>query len=55
MDPGAYAKDLNIRRMFLIWRRSVYKVVYKEVLGFVVLFCIISAIYRNCLDDEQKK
>ena len=55
MDPGSHTNNLSILRMFLIWKRSVYKVVYKEALVFVTLFCIISVVYRNCLDGEQKK
>nr|CAH0103871.1 unnamed protein product [Daphnia galeata] len=55
MDKGASSNHIGIGRMLIMWRRSVYKVVYKELIAFLFLFGIISSIYRYALDDNQKK
>lgn len=41
--------------MLLRWKGSVYKVVYREVTVFLTIFGIISAVYRNALNEDQKK
>lgn len=46
---------MGIGRMLFLWRRSVYKVVLGELIVFLIAFGTISAIYRNALNDEQKK
>jgi bestrophin-3 len=55
MDKGAVSNHISIGRMLIMWKRSVYKVVYKELMVFLLLFGIISAVYRNALDENQKK
>lgn len=55
MDKGAMSNNIGIGAMLLRWKCSVYKVVYRELIVFLVLFGIISAVYRNGLDDNQKK
>lgn len=55
MDKGATSNHMGIGRMLIMWKRSVYKVVYQELMVFLFLFGIISAVYRNALDDNQKK
>lgn len=55
MDRGALANNMGIGRMFLVWKRSVYKVVMQELVVFLVAFGILSTIYRNALNDKQKK
>ena len=54
MDRGAMSNNVGIGAMLLRWRCSVYKVVYSECIIFLILFGIISAVYRNGLDDGQK-
>jgi hypothetical protein len=56
MDKGAtYANHISIGRMLFRWQRSVYRVVYKEPVTFLLLFGIISAIYRYVVNENQKK
>lgn len=55
MDQGAASNNMGLSRMLLLWKRSVYKIAYQELLVFLVVFAIISTVYRNALDDEQKK
>ncbi|EFX88204.1 hypothetical protein DAPPUDRAFT_41836 [Daphnia pulex] len=55
MDKGATSNHISIGRMLIMWRRSVYKVVYKELIAFLFVFGTISAIYRYALDEHQKK
>ena len=55
MDKGAISNHVSIGQMLAMWKRSVYKVVYRELMVFLLLFGIISAVYRNALDDNQKK
>ncbi|KZS15820.1 Bestrophin-3 [Daphnia magna] len=37
------------------WRGSLYKLCYKELICFLVPFGIVSIIYRQALDVEQKR
>ena len=55
MDRGAMSNHISIGRMLVMWKRSVYKVVYQELMAFLLIFGIISAVYRNALNEEQKK
>lgn len=48
------SNNMGIGSMLLRWRCSVYKVVYREFIIFLILFGVISAVYRNGLDDDQK-
>jgi hypothetical protein len=54
MDRGAMSNNIGIGAMLLRWKCSVYKVVYREFIIFLILFGIISAVYRNGLDEDQK-
>ena len=55
MDRGAVANHVSIGSMLLKWKCSVYKVVYREAISFLLLFGIVSAVYRHGLDDDQQK
>ncbi|XP_032790943.1 bestrophin-2 [Daphnia magna] len=55
MDKGAMSNNVGIGAMLLRWKCSVYKVVYREFLVFIVLFGIVSVVYRNGLDEDQKR
>lgn len=55
MDKGATSNHMGIGRMLIMWRRSVYKVVYQELIVFLLLFGILSVVYRSVLNDVQKK
>lgn len=55
MDKGALSNHIGIGRMLAAWKRSVYKVVYQELVVFLFLFGAISAVYRNALDATQQK
>jgi len=37
------------------WRGSVYKLIYKEVIIFCILYTIISLVYRLALYPGQRK
>lgn len=49
------SNNVGIGAMLLRWKCSVYKVVYREFLVFIVLFGIVSVVYRNGLDEDQKR
>ncbi|GFT75025.1 bestrophin-3 [Nephila pilipes] len=36
------------------WKGSIYKILWREFLIFCLAYAILSLIYRNCLDPEQK-
>lgn len=55
MDKGAMANNVGIGTMLLRWKCSVYKAIYQELLVFLICFGTISAVYRNALNDDQKK
>ncbi|OXU29454.1 hypothetical protein TSAR_000846 [Trichomalopsis sarcophagae] len=42
-------------RLLFMWRGSLYKLIYRELLLFLALFGTISALYRNVLSVEQKR
>ncbi|KAI4874326.1 hypothetical protein NFI96_013953 [Prochilodus magdalenae] len=41
--------------LLLRWKGSIYKLLYRELLIFTVLYCTISVLYRFLLDDGQRK
>ncbi|XP_043471768.1 bestrophin-4-like [Leptopilina heterotoma] len=41
-------------RLLFMWRGSLYKLIYRELLLFLFLFGGLSAIYRNILTPSQK-
>jgi bestrophin-3 len=55
MDKGAMANHVSIGTMLLRWKCSVYKVVYKELIVFMIFFTTISLVYRLGLNEEQKQ
>lgn len=42
-------------RLLLMWRGSLYKLIYRELVLFLVFFGAVSAVYRHLLTDWQKK
>ncbi|KAK2576473.1 hypothetical protein KPH14_005804 [Odynerus spinipes] len=42
-------------RLLLMWRGSLYKLIYRELLLFLIMFASLSAIYRHALTDPQKR
>lgn len=38
-----------------MWRGSLYKLIYRELLLFLILFGALSAVYRRLLTSTQKK
>nr|XP_031831442.1 bestrophin-4-like isoform X1 [Nomia melanderi]XP_031831443.1 bestrophin-4-like isoform X1 [Nomia melanderi]XP_031831444.1 bestrophin-4-like isoform X1 [Nomia melanderi]XP_031831445.1 bestrophin-4-like isoform X1 [Nomia melanderi]XP_031831446.1 bestrophin-4-like isoform X1 [Nomia melanderi]XP_031831447.1 bestrophin-4-like isoform X1 [Nomia melanderi]XP_031831448.1 bestrophin-4-like isoform X1 [Nomia melanderi]XP_031831450.1 bestrophin-4-like isoform X1 [Nomia melanderi] len=42
-------------RLLFMWRGSLYKLIYRELLLFLFLFAALSAIYRYLLNAVQKK
>ena len=42
-------------RLLFMWRGSLYKLIYRELLLFLALFGSISAVYRHVLSEEQKR
>ena len=53
MDDGVCKYILGA--MLLRWKCSVYKVIAHEVIVFMILFGIISAVYRCVLTEEEQK
>ncbi|KAI4486914.1 hypothetical protein M0802_012233 [Mischocyttarus mexicanus] len=42
-------------RLLFMWRGSLYKLIYRELLLFLIMFASLSAIYRYALIDAQKR
>ncbi|XP_065133481.1 bestrophin-4 isoform X2 [Paramisgurnus dabryanus] len=42
-------------RLLLRWKGSIYKLLYRELLIFTVLYCTISFTYRCLLDEKQRR
>ncbi|XP_014253132.1 bestrophin-2-like isoform X4 [Cimex lectularius] len=42
-------------RLLFMWRGSLYKLIYRELLLFLVAFGLLSALYRNAFTLEQKR
>ncbi|XP_046985391.1 bestrophin-2-like isoform X6 [Schistocerca americana] len=41
-------------RLLFMWRGSLYKLIYRELLLFVVSFGLLSALYRNAFTKDQR-
>ncbi|KAG9336337.1 hypothetical protein JZ751_002684 [Albula glossodonta] len=41
--------------LLLRWRGSIYKLLYRELLIFTMLYCMLSIMYRFVLNGEQKR
>lgn len=46
---------LGFTRLLLLWKASIYKLLYREILIYAVLYTTISLLYRLVLNPEQKK
>ena len=46
---------LGFTRLLLLWKASIYKLLYREVIIYVILYATISLVYRLVLTDAQKK
>ena len=44
----------NLSRLLLRWKGSVWQYIYKELLIWLIVYGIISAIYRSALTDGQR-
>lgn len=42
-------------RLLFMWRGSLYKLIYRELLLFLILFAALSAVYRHLLNSKLKK
>jgi predicted membrane chloride channel (bestrophin family) len=42
-------------KLLFLWRGSLYQVLYRELLLFMVAFVVISTLYRNALTEAQKE
>ncbi|PBC34443.1 bestrophin-4-like isoform X1 [Apis cerana] len=42
-------------RLLFMWRGSLYKLIYRELLLFLILFAGLSAVYRHILNSTQKR
>ncbi|XP_027006982.1 bestrophin-3-like isoform X1 [Tachysurus fulvidraco] len=51
----ANATFFGFHRLLLRWRGSIYKLLYREFLVFVLLYYVLSFIYRWVLTDPQKR
>ncbi|KAM6972842.1 bestrophin-2a [Aplochiton taeniatus] len=51
----ANARFCGFSKLLLVWRGSIYKVLYKEFLAFFAMYTAISVTYRFFLFDEQKR
>ncbi|KAG7320129.1 hypothetical protein KOW79_015982 [Hemibagrus wyckioides] len=51
----ANATFFGFHRLLLRWKGSIYKLLYREFLVFVLLYSLFSFIYRLVLTDPQKR
>ncbi|NXC76012.1 BEST4 protein, partial [Anhinga anhinga] len=42
-------------KLLFRWKGSIYKLLYKEFIVFVVLYAVLSLVYRQLLTEEQKR
>ncbi|XP_069460221.1 bestrophin-2a [Ambystoma mexicanum] len=42
-------------KLLLLWRGSIYKLLYKEILAFFLVYLMLSLTYRFILGDDQKR
>uniref|UniRef100_A0A8C3K3V6 Bestrophin homolog n=1 Tax=Calidris pygmaea TaxID=425635 RepID=A0A8C3K3V6_9CHAR len=42
-------------KLLFRWKGSIYKLLYKEFIVFVVLYTVLSLVYRRLLTEEQKR
>ncbi|XP_074554534.1 bestrophin-3-like [Halichoeres trimaculatus] len=51
----ANATFLSFHRLLLRWRGSIYKLLYREFILFVLLYTVLSLVYRLALSEDQKR
>ncbi|XP_058496183.1 bestrophin-2-like [Solea solea] len=51
----ANARFCGFSKLLLVWKGSIYKVLYKEFLAFSAMYAAISITYRFLLYDDQKR
>ncbi|XP_022604807.1 bestrophin-3 [Seriola dumerili] len=51
----ANATFFSFHRLLLRWKGSIYKLLYREFTLFVLLYTILSLVYRFVLSDNQKR
>ncbi|XP_054862781.1 bestrophin-3 isoform X3 [Amphiprion ocellaris] len=51
----ANATFFSFHRLLLRWRGSIYKLLYREFVLFVLLYTVLSLVYRLVLSDDQKR
>ncbi|XP_060852220.1 bestrophin-4-like [Rhopalosiphum padi] len=49
------SSSAGFTKLLFLWRGSLYQVLYRELLLFMVAFVIISALYRNAFTVPQKE
>jgi predicted membrane chloride channel (bestrophin family) len=42
-------------RLLFHWKGSIYKLVYKEMIIFCLLYSVLSVLYRFALNEDQKR
>lgn len=42
-------------RLLFMWRGSLYKLIYRELLLYLLLFGALSAVYRHAFNPTQKR
>ncbi|KAI9535747.1 Bestrophin-3 [Dissostichus eleginoides] len=51
----ANASFFSFHRLLLRWRGSIYKLLYREFLLFLLLYSALSVVYRLALSEHQKR
>ncbi|XP_053271365.1 bestrophin-3 isoform X2 [Pleuronectes platessa] len=51
----ANASFFSFHRLLLRWKGSIYKLLYREFTVFVLLYTVLSVVYRLVLFDDQKR
>uniref|UniRef100_A0A8C7I4M4 Bestrophin homolog n=2 Tax=Oncorhynchus TaxID=8016 RepID=A0A8C7I4M4_ONCKI len=51
----ANATFFGFHRLLLRWRGSIYKLLYREFIVFVLLYTLVSLVYRLALSDPEKR
>ncbi|KAK5896261.1 hypothetical protein CgunFtcFv8_009881 [Champsocephalus gunnari] len=51
----ANASFFSFHRLLLRWRGSIYKLLYREFLLFLLLYSALSGVYRLALSERQKR
>ncbi|XP_014670968.1 PREDICTED: bestrophin-2-like [Priapulus caudatus] len=51
----ANVRFCGFSRLLFYWKGSIYKLVYKEMAGFALLYAFLSIMYRYALDGEYRR